>query len=331
MNSVLTFNIEKMAATHDSSSRSLGLRKRYRLMQQYLEQPHNWRIFGENLRDILIRMKPSFAKAYFEAINRSRNSEGKIDTERALMECKKTDETFDYIISSISKNLFKSTISKIIENSVLATDESEEKGDDPPKIKIPQTFLEPGLEINIASDDESDSSTTGGKMTPAEQEKQELINIYAMAVKGKMENILEHEINSQLTKPLTTMFSKYIESSNLNTEEFPEFSKYLEENTDSKYSIEEKKKQVLAFQSMPFIVHDLQEIVRNSYNENPKEELLSKIILHGHALSDKTMIDLVHVFYRLFKKYVPELQGLRVILQTNRENVTYSSPSKIQK
>uniref|UniRef100_A0A914YM37 DUF2207 domain-containing protein n=1 Tax=Panagrolaimus superbus TaxID=310955 RepID=A0A914YM37_9BILA len=237
--------IEKLSKS-SVESKTIGVRKFFRLFPQAInDQPHSWRLFSEGIRDSLIRIKPEITSKYFEILKPQKENE-EINVENTLIECEKLNQTFKIEMPTLTRKLLASILLKITEDAIASINDSEEKGEDSEEEEIPKEFIEAGTEINI---DDSDSGNESDKEIKTEgrrysQKKIDSLNEnFTKWFQNKVDDIFEHEILHQFTKPLLTSFTKYIENAKPNTEKPNGFDEYLEENSDNKYSIEEKRKQ----------------------------------------------------------------------------------------
>ncbi|KAE9547960.1 hypothetical protein FO519_008827, partial [Halicephalobus sp. NKZ332] len=323
----------------------LGPRKLERLAISSLTQPHNWRLVSEAIRDILHVIKPKIAAKYLKILEECKSTDG-FNIEQAIERCEKVSHTLDIKLCKANEKMICSLLEKIIEDTVLTLQQSEESGEDPPPTELPESIreelsMEQDSGVEQDNDDDSEillAKSSGNDMKFQKDEldgnsgnsdqREDAKLVYFNALVRQFKEVSKKEVYTQAVKPLLDLFTNFIDNDGFHSTQSEDFDKFLEADADSKYSIEERKKRVALYQSMPFVVNDLQDKLRIRYGQKQTDQLFETIIKYGHAMSPVAMKSLVKVLHRVLKEYIHDLDLLEVNFE-NEENLLFTSGADI--
>ena len=235
------------------------------LLVESLNQPHNWKLFRDAVREYITLQKPIVCGKYYSVLDSSR-----LEVEKALRAVQNLNISWTLATSAAMDKLLNSLLSKFVEDSVVSIKEKLDTKIDQPSPKV----------ISAAS-----SATPHSSDSEANEEKpvKKLAELYTDLLYDRAKKCVNEEIVTQAGKPLLETFVRYIEHA-IHSTDVPEgLNNYLTELTDDKYSIEERGKEVIALQTRLFVSHDLHQAVRKSYQKKPSEQLKQLIVLYNHS------------------------------------------------
>ena len=235
-----------------------------------LNQPHNWKLFRDAVREYITLQKPIVCGKYYSVLNSSRLEHG-FEVEKALRAVQNLDRTWTLATSAPMGKLLNSLLSKFVEDSVVSIKEKLDTKIDQPSPKV-------ASKPSPATPQSSDSAANEEK--PAKKPAE----LYTDFLYDRAKKCVDEEIVTQAGKPLLETFVRYIEHVIQSTDTPEGLNNYLGELTDDKYSIEERGKEVIALQTRLFVSHDLHQAVRKSYQKKQTEQLKQLIILYNHSL-----------------------------------------------
>ncbi|CAF1033975.1 unnamed protein product [Adineta steineri] len=203
-----------------------------------LNQPHNWKLFREAVREI----------------------ERGFRVEKALKAVQKLDKTWKLASSEAMTMLLNSLLSKFVEDSIVSISDKMDS-----EIEISSNASE--FNESTVSSDSSDSESDD------EESNKNSTKFYIDLLYDRASKCVNEEIVAQAGKPLLETFMRYIEHLIESTDVPEGLNNYLDELTDDKYSIEERGKEVIALQTRLFVSNDLHQAVQKCYQKNPTEQL----------------------------------------------------------
>uniref|UniRef100_A0A7E4ZVN0 Chloroplast protein-transporting ATPase n=1 Tax=Panagrellus redivivus TaxID=6233 RepID=A0A7E4ZVN0_PANRE len=261
----------------------------------FLAQQHNWNIFMDIVQNILTRITPKLCKNYFNAVNEHVTAEG-LNVQKAVEACQTVDEELNVELTRYERQLFRSLLSKILDDTAIMLVETQ----------ITETELKEMVDRG-SSETETDAV---GKF---------ISNMKSMAI-----NKYESEITSKVSEPLNAAFNKYIASvKKVNKNLTDEFEKVLEAQMERKSDVESRNRQIVAHQSAPYIVKDLQEAVRRKFALQQSDKILKLVIRYGHAMEPVVMKNLVKPLYCVLNTYLSDLGNVKVVLNLKTGNLSF--------
>ena len=243
-----------------------------------LNQPHNWKLFRDAVREYITLQKSIICAKYYDILNSNRIERG-FRMEEALKAVQKLDKTWELASSEAMTKLLNSLLTKFVEDSIVSISGK----------------LDSEIEISskVSEFDESNSemysrkSTTSSDSSDSESNDDESnkksAKLYIDLLYDRASKCINEEIVVQAGKPLLETFVRYIEHAIESTDAPEGLNNYLVELTDDKYSIEERGKEVIALQTRLFVSNDLHQAVQKCYQKNPTEQLNQVMNQYNHS------------------------------------------------
>ena len=239
-----------------------------------LNQPHNWKLFRDAVREYITLQKPIVCAKYYDVLNLNR-IDCEFHVENALKAIHKLDETWKVASLETMIKLLNSLLSKFVEDSIVFLDE-----------KLTSEFGSSNSDDDDEGDKvdfEFDSSDSNDSESSYEESNEKPTKLYFDLLYDRASKCINEEIVTQAGKPLLETFVRYIEHIIESTDTPDRLNSYLTELTDEKYSIEERGKEVIALQTRLFVSNDLHRAVQKCYQQNPTEQLKQIIKQYNHC------------------------------------------------
>ena len=221
-----------------------------------LNQPHNWKLFRDAVREYITLQKPIVCAKYYDVLNLNR-IDCEFHVENALKAIHRLDETWKVTSLETMTKLLNSLLSKLVEDSIVSLDEN--------------------LDSESANSNPTDSEFSD------EESNEKASKLFINLLYDRASKCVSEEIVTQAGKPLLETFVRYIEHTIESTHTLDHLSNYLAELTDEKYSIEERGKEVIALQSRLFVSNDLHRAVQICYQKHPTEQLKHIMKHYNHS------------------------------------------------
>jgi len=252
-----------------------------------LNQPHNWKLFRDAVREYITLQKPIVCAKYYDVLNLNR-IDCEFHVENALKAIHKLDETWKVTSLETMTKLLNSLLSKLVEDSIVSLDENLDSESVNSDSNDEDDWESADSDSNEEDDGENlDSESANSNPTDSEfsdeESNEKASKLFINLLYDRASKCVSEEIVTQAGKPLLETFVRYIEHTIESTHTLDHLSNYLAELTDEKYSIEERGKEVIALQSRLFVSNDLHRAVQICYQKHPTEQLKYIMKHYNHS------------------------------------------------